>query len=98
MLAVVIGNTIRLKAKFAVAENKTPLNPEGLTTPDSPQIRVRKPSGTVDVVSANVVSTGRIEGVYTPTEVGVHTARVTGLGVAEGADEEPFNVLRSAVV
>ena len=87
------GVTVRMSAAFTMAD--VPTNPTTTT------FRIKSPSNVVTIyvygTDDQLVcdSTGNFHVDFIVAEAGVWTYRFEGSGLASGADEETFNVLRS---
>lgn len=89
-----VGQDVRLKASFRETVGNALVDPATVT------LRVREPSGTVNVYDDEVVrdSTGLYHFDYPTSVAGRYTFRFEGSSPGQGVDEGAFRVIASSVL
>lgn len=85
-----IGNVVRMTARFTASGTATDPVP-------TPVCTVKAPSGATSTPSVTKAATGIYHADFTPTEAGTHTYRWAGEGVAKAASEATFLTTASKV-
>ena len=85
----VVGDTVKLRAEFRVADV--------LTNPTAVVLTIEEPDGTDQTPSVTADSTGKKSAVFAPDQTGYHNWRWDATGTAAGRREGRFYVNSSAI-